>query len=87
MRGKMCVVVSLIVTFGLSNAAFSQQQSGSTSGPAVKQNVEPPTVTEKRHEGRSITPQEGNPASGMPGVEGKPGTESGQVPPEALPIR
>jgi hypothetical protein len=87
MHGKICVMVSLILTFGFSNAALAQQQSGGTSGPAVRQNVEPPTVTEKRYEGRSMKPQEGNPATGMPGVEGKPGTESGQVSPEAVPIR
>ncbi len=75
----------LCFTLALGGVAVAEQQSGSTSGPAVRENVEPPTVTEKKYEGRSITPQEGNPATGMPGVQGKPGTESGDVAPGAPP--
>ncbi len=69
-----------------SSAVLAEPPAGSTTGPAVKKDVEPPTVTEKRYEGRSTSPEEGNPATGMPGVEGKPGTESGDVPRGAPPL-
>ncbi len=78
----LCLGGALLVQ---SSAVLAEPPGGSTTGPAVKKNVEPPTVTEKRFEGRSTTPDEGNPATGMPGVEGKPGTESGEVPHGAPP--
>ncbi len=73
------LAISALVTSG---AAVAQQQPGSTSGPAAGKPVEPPTVVEKKYEGRSgVNPATGNPAAGMPGVEAKPGTEGGKVQP------
>ncbi len=66
---------------------LAQAQRGETSGPADRGNVQPPTAVEKQYEGRSRAPENGNPAAGMPGVEGKPGTESGEVPRGAPPFK
>jgi hypothetical protein len=73
-----------ISSFFLSGAALAQQQSGNTSGPAVGKNVLPSTVVEKQYEGRSNTSEQdkqlgaSSRAAGSPGIEGKPGAQSGQ---------
>jgi hypothetical protein len=86
-RRQIYLTLWTMVALAFGGAALAQQQPGNTSGPAVKKNVEPPTVVEKQFEGRSMTPEEGNPATGMPGVEGKPGTESGNVAPRSPGLR
>jgi hypothetical protein len=73
-----------IASFFLSVAALAQQQSGNTSGSAAGKNVVPSTVVEKQYEDRSnVSEQEkqlgaGSRATGAPGIEGKPGAQSGQ---------
>jgi hypothetical protein len=48
--------------------------SGNTSGPAVGTDVQPSTAIQKDQTGRSSA------GGGAPGVEGKPGSESGPLP-------
>jgi len=56
--------------------------SGDTSGPAIGSPVEPSTVVEKQNPKvkRESKPGESGMAAGAPGIEGKPGTESGPAP-------
>ena len=74
------LIATTLVAFGLAFAAPSfAQQTGTTSGPAAKKNVEPSTATEKKYEGKHA-PGTGAPAAaGDPGVEAKPGTEGGKA--------
>jgi len=45
------LIATTLVAFGLAFAAPSfAQQTGTTSGPAAKKNVEPSTATEKKYE-------------------------------------
>jgi hypothetical protein len=71
----------LLLFFG--GLAFAQQP-GSTTGPASGKNVEPSTAIQKENTGRPSAAGEelqGYPnAAGAPGVEGKPGAESGAAP-------
>jgi hypothetical protein len=73
-----------IASFFLSGAALAQQQSGDTSGPAVGRNVLPSTAVEKQYEDPSNISEQGKQlgassrAAGSPGIEGKPGAQSGQ---------
>ncbi len=84
MRNHIHLTALAISALVISGTALAQQQSGSTSGPAAGKPVEPPTVVEKKYEGRSgMNPETGNPAAGMPGVEAKPGTEGGKVSPNS----
>ena len=72
-----------IASFFLSGAALAQQ-SGDTSGSAVGTNVLPSTAVEKQYEDPSnISEQDkqlgaSSRAAGSPGIEGKPGAQSGQ---------
>jgi hypothetical protein len=89
MRKLALFSTSLVLILG--GAALAEQQMtqrGRTSGPATGQNVTPSTVTQKSVEGRSsfIDENEGFAldasalAAGAPGVEGKPGAQSGPAP-------
>jgi hypothetical protein len=77
-----------LILGGAAAVAEQQTQSGRTSGPATGQNVTPSTVTQKSFEGRSgfIDQNEAFAldasalAAGAPGVEGKPGAQSGPAP-------
>ncbi len=77
---RLVITLCLAALLAQTGAVLVEPPGGSTTGTAVKKNVEPPTVTEKRYEGRSTSPDEGNSATGMLGMEGKPGTESGEIP-------
>ena len=71
----------------MGGAALAEQK-GDTSGPATGKNVVPSTVIQKLQEKRSSSDKEeavprgddGGAAAGYPGVEGLPGSESGQAP-------
>lgn len=73
-----------IASFFLSGAALAQQKSGDTSGPAVGKNVLPSTAVEKQYEDPSNISEHdkqlgaSSRAAGSPGIEGKPGAQSGQ---------
>lgn len=69
----------VVLSLCLRGVAFAQQD-GSTSGPASGTNVQPSTAIQKET-GRSSV---GGPSTGAgaPGVEGKPGAESGREPQE-----
>jgi hypothetical protein len=55
--------------------------SGNTSGPAVGTDVRPSTAIQKDQTGRSSEGRgDASNAAGAPGVEGKPGSESGPLP-------
>ena len=62
-----------------SGVAFAQQP-GSTSGPAAGKNVEPSTATQKKNSPQPQDRGASSNAAGAPGVEAKPGTESGGAP-------
>lgn len=94
MKTPAYVTLGAIVSLFLGGAAFGgaafmQQQPGNTSGPAAGKNVEPSTAVQKTYEGRSAAEGQvkwgisdaSSLAAGAPAVEGKPGTQSGQVTP------
>lgn len=70
-----------ILAFTACCSGATAQQAGSTSGPAAGTNTEPSTAIQKQSEGRSVGGElnyrRSSEAAGAPGVEGKPGTESG----------
>ncbi len=72
--------IALAQTAGSTSGSANGTTAGATSGPAAGKNVEPDTAMQKK-EGRSAnemqTPTTGG---GAPGVEAKPGTESGAMP-------
>ena len=89
MRNPALYWTTLVLILGGAALAQQQMQSGGrTSGPAIGQNVTPSTVTQKSFEGRSgfIDQNEAFAldasalAAGAPGVEGKPGAQSGPAP-------
>ncbi|WP_159731692.1 hypothetical protein [Methylosinus sp. Ce-a6] len=88
MRKPALLWTSLVLILGGAALAEQNIESGRTSGPANGQNVTPSTVTQKSFEGRSgfIDQNEAFAldasalAAGVPGVEGKPGAQSGPVP-------
>lgn len=71
----LCTVASLFV----GGVAFAQQ-SGTTTGPAAGKNVEPSTATQKKYKTDEQRLEGGPAGGGSPGVEAKPGTESGAAP-------
>ena len=70
----LCTVASLFV----GGVAFAQQ-TGTTSGPAAKKNVEPSTATEKKYESDQERLKGDAVGGGSPGVESMPGTEGGKA--------
>ncbi len=81
------IALSALISLFLGGVALAEQK-GETSGPAVGKNVLPTTVIQKMYERRSSsipgippsTLEDSGASAGYPGVEGKPGTESGQAP-------
>jgi hypothetical protein len=74
------------LTIALSSASLllagvaMAQTAGNSSGPAAGKSVEPSTAIQKQ-EGRSADDQSTVPTgAGAPGVEAKPGTQSGAFP-------
>jgi hypothetical protein len=60
--------------------AFAQEP-GSTSRPESDTNVQPSTAIQKQMSGRASASEkevQGSSKAGAPGIEGKPGTQSGQ---------
>jgi hypothetical protein len=89
MRKSALYWTSLVLILGGAAVAEQQMsQPGRTSGPAIGQNVTPSTVTQKSFEGRSGFVDQNETfaldasalAAGAPGVEGKPGAQSGPAP-------
>jgi hypothetical protein len=90
MRNPALYWTTLVLILGGAALAQQQMQSGGgrTSGPAIGQNVTPSTVTQKSFEGRSGSIDQNEAfaldasalAAGAPGVEGKPGAQSGPAP-------
>lgn len=78
MTHRLIITLCAVASLAASGAVFAQQQPGETSGPAAGKNVDPTTVIQKKNEGRSSV-EDTRPSAGMPGVEGKPGTESGRA--------
>ncbi len=84
MTTRTVTALWIIASFFLSGAALAQQQSGDTSGPAAGKNVLPSTVVQKQYESRSNISERdkqlgaSSTAAGSPGIEGKPGAQSGQ---------
>ena len=62
----------------LSGVALAQT-AGTTSGPAAGKSVEPSTAIQKE-EGRSADEMKATSGGGAPGVEAKPGVQSGDMP-------
>lgn len=87
MAHRIFVTLCALALLGASGGVVAQKQPGETSGPAAGKSVEPTTSIQKRYgEGRSGADEtDTRPAAGMPGVEGKPGTESGPAPREDTP--
>jgi hypothetical protein len=74
------LIATTLVAFGLAFAAPSfAQQTGTTSGPAAKKNVEPSTATEKKYESDQERLKGDAVGGGSPGVESMPGTEGGKA--------
>lgn len=76
--------VIIAVTCGnlLFCGAAMAQAAGSSSGPAAGKPVEPSTAVQKQ-EGRSAEEMKAggvNSSAGAPGVEAKPGSQSGALP-------
>ncbi|VFU08171.1 conserved exported protein of unknown function [Methylocella tundrae] len=77
--------MSLRLLTGISAAALLfggvaiAQTSGTTSGTAAGKNVEPSAATQKQ-EGRSADEMQTPSGAGAPGVEAKPGSQSGAMP-------
>jgi hypothetical protein len=63
----------------LLGGAAMAQNSGSSSGPATGKGVEPSTAIQKE-EGRSADQGNVPTGAGAPGIEAKPGTQSGALP-------
>lgn len=84
MTHRIFVTLCALASIATSGAVVAQMQPGETSGPAAGTPVDPTTTIQKRNEeGRSgANETDTRPAAGMPGVEGKPGTESGPAPRE-----
>lgn len=82
------IALAALTSLFLGGVALAEQK-GETSGPAAGKNVLPTTVIQKMYEKRSSSTQgvpssalvESGASAGYPGVEGMPGTESGQAPP------
>jgi hypothetical protein len=82
------LMLAASISLFMGGAALAEQKGG-TSGPATGKNVVPSTVIQKLQENRSSSDQQealppvddGGAAAGYPGVEGLPGSESGQAPP------
>jgi hypothetical protein len=66
----------------VSTSRPESETPGSTSGPKSETNVKPTTTIQKEPSGRSSASEgevEGSSkAAGAPGIEGKPGTQSGR---------
>jgi hypothetical protein len=79
MRSFLKISPLLIALWG--GLAFAQEP-GSTSGPESDTNVQPSTAIQKQMSGRSSASEKevqgSSKAAGAPGIEGKPGTQSGQ---------
>ena len=88
MRNPALLWTSLVLILGGAAVAEQQMQGGRTSGSATGQHVTPSTVTQKSFEGRSGFIDQNETfaldasalAAGAPGVEGKPGAQSGPAP-------
>ncbi|MBI1867751.1 MAG: hypothetical protein HYS06_05595 [Methylocystis sp.] len=94
MTTRSYVTLGAIVALFLGGAALAGQApraggaaiGGTTSGPAAGTHVKPSTAVQK--EGRSVAggkemqniPDASSLAAGSPGIEGKVGAQSGQVP-------
>jgi hypothetical protein len=87
-RMILCAFVLMSCLFLSAAIAMAQAPNASVSGPAMGTNVVPSTAVQKQTEGRSVSKSVimDQPSSmmgsalsaGAPGVEGAPGTESGQ---------
>ncbi len=91
MAKRLALLAAMLVA---SSAAYAQQSQGNTSGPAAGGVVDPNAAVQKQYleerqqQGRSVEEPVTPGATGeMPGLEAKPGTEGGTVPPERVPIR
>ena len=74
------LIATTLVASGLVFAAPAfAQQTGATSGPAAKKNVEPSTATEKKYESDQERLKGDAVGGGSPGVESMPGTEGGKA--------
>jgi hypothetical protein len=91
MTMPMHIALAAVTSLLVGGVALAEQK-GETSGPAAGKNVLPTTVIQKMYEKRSSSGKGLPPSAleesgasaasaGYPGVEGKPGTESGQAPP------
>jgi hypothetical protein len=77
-----------ILFFSLGQFALAQSTGnapgaagpGNTSGPAVGTDVQPSTAIQKDQTGSGAGGGDASNAAGAPGVEGKPGSESGPLP-------
>ena len=84
MAARSVLKLSPLVLAFWSTCAMAQEQ-GTTSGPAAGTNVEPNTAIQKQSQstGRAgATSNEwkaSSEAAGVPGIEGKPGTEGGPL--------
>ncbi|WP_395665680.1 hypothetical protein [Methylocella sp.] len=77
MSNRLLVTLAVAPLF-VAGAALAQT-AGTTSGPATGKNVEPSAATQK-HEGRSADDQMTPAGGGAPGVEARPGVQSGEMP-------
>jgi hypothetical protein len=77
MSTRILIALSFASLF-LGGVAMAQN-SGSSSGPAAGKNAEPSTAIQKQ-EGRSADEMKAPSGAGAPGIEAKPGTQSGALP-------
>jgi hypothetical protein len=87
LRESIALSVGALISSLLLSGIAVAQEPYSVSGPAAGSNVKPSTAIQKEDEGRSASVDAWKQASypgvhptgaGVPGVEGKPGTQSGK---------
>ena len=81
------VTLASIIFYSLGQFALAQNTGnapgagpGNTSGPAVGKDVQPSTAIQKETGRSGAGDGDASNAAGAPGVEGKPGSESGPLP-------
>ncbi len=73
------ILIGISATTLLFGGVALAQTAGTTSGPAAGRNAEPSAATQKQ-EGRSAEENKTPTGAGAPGIEAKPGVQSGEMP-------
>jgi hypothetical protein len=80
-RTLKAVTLGAVVAAIFGGGAVAQEalEQGHTSRSGPGQHITPSTVIQKQEQDQTGGRPSGSPASGLPGVEGKPGSESGKA--------